>query len=276
VSNSARQRTWSPASIRAVHSAAAALPPALAMCLFLVGWEATVRVTSVQSFLLPSPTHVATALYLDRDVLKDAVVTTAIEAIGGLAGGVLAGIVMAVITVRWVALRRGLIPIAIAANSIPTIALAPIANTWFGSTNPVSKMVIVGLIVFFPTVINTARGLTLVDPRLLELMRSYGASETATFVKARSFNALPYVFTALKIAAPLSLISAMIAEYFGGPRTALGIYVLDRARIFQFADAWAAIVVASLVGIGMYLFVVVIEDRLLPWDAAVRSGRRAR
>src|SRR5437016_13484272 len=94
---------------------------------------------------------------------------------------------------------RTLLPFAIAANSVPIIAFAPIMNNWFGILNPLSKMMVVAVLVFFPIMINTLRGLTLVDQASLELMRSYAASELAIFGKVRVPNALPYIFTALKV-----------------------------------------------------------------------------
>src|SRR5207245_7769741 len=100
-------------------------------------------------------------------------------------------------------------------------------------------------LVFFPIMINPRRGLTLVEPGSLELMRSYAASELAIFAKVRVPNALPYIFTALKVSATLSLIGAIVAEYFGGSRSVLGQFIITEAAFLRFANAWAAIVVAS-------------------------------
>jgi len=107
------------------------------------------------------------------------------EALGGLALGATSGILVALATARWTATREALLPFAIAANSMPIIAFAPIFNNWFGIDNPFSKMAIVAVMVFFPLMINTVRGLVSVPPRSLELMRSYAASEFAILFKAR-------------------------------------------------------------------------------------------
>lgn len=163
-------------------------------------------------------------------------------------------------------------PFAIAMNSVPIIAFAPIMNNWFGLTNPASKMAIVAIIVFFPMMINTVRGLTLVDERQLELMQSYAASPLRTLVMLRLPNALPYVFSALRVASSLSVIGAIVAEFFGGPRATLGVYISQAASAFEFAQAWAAIVVASVIGISLYLLVLFAERRLMPWHHSLRDG----
>ena len=114
-------------------------------------------------------------------------------------------------------------PFAIAANAIPIIAFAPITNNWFGLLNPISKMAIAAVLCFFPTMINTLRGLISVHPSSIELMRSYAGGELATFRRVRIPSSLPFMFTGLKIAAVLSMIGAIVGEYFGGPTNALGV-----------------------------------------------------
>lgn len=187
------------------------------------------------------------------------------EALGGLAMGGIAGILMALATARWTATREALLPFAIAANSMPIIAFAPIMNNWFGLDNPFSKMAIVAVMVFFPMMINTVRGLTAVDGRSLELMRSYAASEFAILTKLRIPNALPYLFSGLKVAGALSMIGAIVGEYFGGPRIALGVFITQEAALFRFSSAWAAIIIACLLGIGLYVLIVAAERMAMPW-----------
>ena len=125
-------------------------------------------------------------------------------------------------------------PIAIAANAVPIIAFAPITNNWFGLLNPFSKMAIAAVLCFFPTMINTLRGLTSVHPSSIELMRSYGGGEVAIFRRVRIPNSLPFMFTGLKVAAVLSMIGAIVGEYFGGPTNALGVSILNDSQLFDF------------------------------------------
>ena len=124
-----------------------------------------------------------------------------------------------------------ILPVAVAANAIPIIAFAPIFNNWFGVLNPLSKMMIAAMLVFFPVMINVTRGLSQVEPSALELMRSYAASEWTVLRKVRIPNALPFFLTALKVATTLALIGAVVGEYFGGSSTVLGrVVVADPPR----------------------------------------------
>ncbi len=193
------------------------------------------------------------------------------EALGGMAMGTLAGIAVALATTRWTATREALLPFAIAANSMPIIAFAPIMNNWFGLDNPFSKMAIVTIMIFFPIMINTVRGLFSVDSRSLELMRSYAASDTEILIKLRIPNALPSLFSGLKVAGALAMIGAIVGEYFGGPRIALGVFITQEAALFRFASAWAAILVACLIGITIYLVILVAERLALPWHPTFRA-----
>ena len=238
----------------------------------LAVWEIAVRAFGIQQFLLPRPSAIAAAFTEHFDELVTVGGNTLVEAVGGLLIGGVAALAVALATARWTAASRALLPFAIAANSVPIIAFAPIMNNWFGVLNPLSKMMVVAVLVFFPIMINTLRGLTLVDRSSLELMRSYAATELAVFTKVRIPNALPYVFTALKVSATLSLIGAIVAEYFGGARSVLGQFIITEAAFFRFANAWAAIVVASAVSIAFFLIIVAIERVAIPWHASARTA----
>lgn len=240
----------------------------------LLLWEFLVVIFDIQQFLLPKPSVILgkfmeeVDLFLDPEsssLLFNATRATFYEALGGFIIGCGSGILLALITARWAVLTEAMMPFAIAANSVPIIAFAPIMNNWFGITNPFSKMAIVAIIVFFPTMINTVRGLTLVDERQLELMHSYAASPFKILFSLRIPNALPYIFSALRVASPLSLIGAVVAEFFGGPRATLGVFITQEASAFDFARAWTAILMASLIGISFYIVVLIAERLAMPW-----------
>ncbi|MGH2537652.1 MAG: ABC transporter permease [Candidatus Promineifilaceae bacterium] len=245
-------------------------PPLLLFVGAVLLWEAAVRGFQIQDFLLPSPTEIGATFAAEIGRLTHIGWFTTKEALGGLAIGSALGILAALVTARWTAASESLLPFAIAANSVPIIAFAPILNNWFGLDNPVSKMMIVAVIVFFPVMINTVRGLTLVEPAALELMRSYAASELEVLFQLRIPNALPFLFNALKVAAVLSMIGAVVSEYFGGNRSALGVYITQQAAQFRFDRAWAAIIIACLVGISLYLIIVAVERAVIPWHASLR------
>ncbi len=250
--------------------------PVLAVAVgVLAVWELAVTIFNIQQFILPKPSRIFTefahevSLYLDPDkssILFASTQATLRSAFGGFVLGCGSGILVAMITARFTVLREATMPFAIAANSVPIVAFAPIMNNWFGLTNPASKMAIVAIIVFFPAMINTVRGLTLIDARELELMHSYAASPLKILFALRIPNALPYIFSALRVASALAVIGAVVGEFFGGPRATLGVFITQEAAGFDFTRAWAAIVMASLIGIGFYLVVVLIERALMPWD----------
>jgi NitT/TauT family transport system permease protein len=193
------------------------------------------------------------------------------EALGGLVAGTAAGILAAFATSRWLVIREGILPFYIAMGAAPIVALAPITNQWFGITNPLSKMTVVAVMVFFPVMINTVRGLSEVDAGKVELMRSIAAKDSATLTKVRLPNALPYLFSALKVAVVLSLIGAIVAEYFGGSRAALGVYISQQAGLTRMAEAWSGIVVATLLGAILQFGLIGAERLLIPWHPSRRS-----
>ena len=165
-----------------------------------------------------------------------------------------------------------LLPLAIAANAVPIIAFAPIFNVWFNPLSPHSKMAIAGVLCFFPVMVNTLRGLQSASPRQIELMRSYAAATSRSGGASACPTALPYVFTALKVASVLAMIGAIVGEYFGGSFNALGVLIRSDAQIFDFERAWAGILVASLLGLALYAAVVVAERAVVRWAPENRDS----
>ncbi len=252
-----------------------------AIVVFVAGiaiWEGVIRGLGIRAFILPAPSSIIGALAKNWDAgyqIFPAARTTLQEAAGGLIGGALLGLVVAFAVARFPTARDIVLPIGIAVNAIPIVAFAPIANHWFGSQSAYSKMAIAGALVFFPIMINVLRGLTQVDDSALELMRSYAANEMAVLRKVRIPNALPFFLTGLKIGTTLSLIGAVVGEYFGGLNVALGRVVVESASTLSFEVTWAAILVVSVTGIVMYLAVTGLERVLIPWHQSVRGERLA-
>jgi NitT/TauT family transport system permease protein len=173
---------------------------------------------------------------------------------------------------RFKIVGTALMPIAIAANAIPIIAFAPIFNVWFNPLSPHSKMAISGVLCFLPVMVNTLRGLQSASPRQIELMRSYAASDLQIWRRVRVPTALPFVFTALKVASVLAMIGAVVGEYFGGSFNALGVLIRSKAQVFQFETAWAGILVASLLGIALYAAVALTERVVVRWAPETRDS----
>jgi NitT/TauT family transport system permease protein len=248
------------------------LPAAIAFLTVLLVWEGLTRLFGVESFVLSKPSEILASFTETFVVIWGAGLRTLIEAAGGFLIGVTLAVLTSLAAARWVGLREGMLPIAIALNATPIAALAPIFNNWFGLTNPFSKMAVVAVVVYFPVMINTTRGLLEVDSAELELMRSLAASPSEVMRRIRIPRALPYFFASIKVSAVLSLIAAIISEYFGGPQDVLGQYIVNRAQLFQFPDAWAAILVASILGVAFYLLILLAERRLMPWHVSFRSS----
>jgi NitT/TauT family transport system permease protein len=241
------------------HRAFEWLPALALLVLVLVLWQGAIAAFHIQQFLLPKPTEIGKSFWNDRHTLWPAGWYTFKEALGGFVGGSLAGILVATFVARFKLLGLAIMPIAIAANAVPIVAFAPIFNAWFDPLSPSSKMAIAGVLCFFPVMVNTLRGLQSVSPRQVELMRSYAASDLTIWRYVRVPASLPYVFTALKVASVLSMIGAIVGEYFGGAFTALGVLINSDANTFDFTTAWAGILVASLLGIAMYAGVAALE-----------------
>jgi NitT/TauT family transport system permease protein len=248
-------------------------PALLILVLGLVGWELAVDAFGIQKFLLPKPSEILSAFWDQRAVLWPAGWYTFTEAFWGFVIGVSFGIGAALLLARFRSVGSALMPYFIAASAIPIIAFAPIANAWFGIEKG-SKIFIAALLCFFPVLVNTLRGLTSVKPAQVELMRSYAAGTPAVFRRVRIPTSLPYVFASLKVACVLAMIGAIVGEYFGGSQQQLGIQIKNSAALFQFETAWAAILVACILGVCFYLAVSLAEILTMRrYPSAARARR---
>ena len=228
--------------------------PALAVfVLGIVLWQGLVVAFDVQDFLLPKPTEIAQTFWHERSSLWHAGIYTFKEALGGFALGSSLGILSALLFANFRWLGTAFMPFAVAANAIPIIAFAPIFNDWFGLLNPFSNLAIA------------------VDPRAIELMRTYAAGQVSIFKRVRIPASLPHMFAGLKIASVLSMIGAIVGEYFGGPTTALGVKILNASAYSNFTVAWAGIVLASAFGILFYGAVALAERFATSWDPSRRD-----
>jgi NitT/TauT family transport system permease protein len=245
--------------------------PSAAVFVGVIGiWE-----FAVHGGVLPRPSEILGALVENwssgRWPLFAAARNTFLEAMLGLVIGSFFGVLWGAAVARWTTARDALLPVAIAANAIPIIAFAPIMNNWFGVLNPLSKAAIAAVLVFFPIFINVVRGLAAVDPAAIELMRSYAVSEWVIQRKVRIPVALPFFLTGLKVSTTLSLIGAIVAEYFGGSSDVIGRVVVQSASALRWDVSWAAILFGATTGILFYLAIAGAERLLIPWHASVRG-----
>jgi len=230
---------------------------------FLAVWEVAVRVTETPVYLVPAPTDIVAVLAEDVAELAPAAATTLLQATAGLVLGGALGLAMATAITFWQQLEQGVMSLALLIKSTPIIAIAPILTVWLGF-GPAPKVVVTALLTFFPVLINSLEGFRSVDPAIAEWFRSADAPPRQYFLQARWPSARPFLFAALKVAAPLSLIGAVVAEWMGassglGRRMWLAYTNLDMPSLF------AAVVVLTALSAGVYRLVVGAEKRTVHW-----------
>jgi NitT/TauT family transport system permease protein len=228
-------------------------------------WEGAVRFFGIPLYLLPAPSQILTSFLERPSYLLGIGMATFSNALMGCTLGCTLGVAVATLCVRWPLVADGLVPLAIAASAVPIIALSPLMGIWLGIISPASKIAIVAVMTFFPTLVSVYKGL--ISPRAdaLMLMRSYAAPQREIFLKLRAPAALPFFFNALRVCTTLSMIGAVVAEFFGGPQNALGVYIKTQAGILRTREAWSAILVACLYGLLFYLAVALVERAAMPW-----------
>lgn len=244
-----------PSRLRAF--AARALPPALTFLIIVGLWEMAVRALRVPAFLVPAPSGVLGAAWTERAALAASLFTTGQGACLGFLLSVALGTSFGVLfsLSRW--LERGLYPYALFLQTVPIVAIAPLLVLWFG---PGLRAVSVSafIVSVFPIIANTLAGLRSVDPRLTDLFRLYNASLRDQVVKLRIPTAIPSVITGLKVASGLSVIGAIVGEFVAGfseGSAGLGITVLSAYRQLRTDLLFAAVLLASILGLSLFALV---------------------
>jgi NitT/TauT family transport system permease protein len=235
------------------------VPPLFVGAIMLGSWEFVVNAFEIRPFLLPAPSAIWSVLGERTGDIWDAMYVTGANALVGLILGVLFGVAMSFVLMRFQTVNELVTPLAIALNAIPIIVLVPVFNNMFSSTTEVPRRLMVTLIVFFIVMVNVAKGLRQVSATHLELMKSYAASPREIIIKTRIPNAVPYLFTALKIAAPAAVITAFVSEYFGGRQNGLGYSITSNAASSRTDVMWAYVVGACVLGLVFYLIAVGLE-----------------
>jgi NitT/TauT family transport system permease protein len=232
---------------------------------FLLGWEVLVQLNDIRPYLLPAPSAIGEQIVDNRAELLDSAWVTGANALVGLAAGAVLGILTALVASRFRVVDSLLVPLAAAVNAMPIIALAPIFNTMFSTTSSVPRRLVVTLVVFFPLFVNALRGLRQVAPIHRELMDSYAAGGWTFARVVRIPNALPFVFTGLRLASSLAVIAAVVAEYFGGVQKGLGTRITSAASNTAYPRAWAYVAAACALGLVFYLAATLLERLAMPW-----------
>ena len=245
-------------------------PPIVFGVGFLTLWELAVKVFDFQPYFLPPPSAIWEQFKENPQLIWDATKVSGLNALIGLVVGTAFGISVAFLLGRYRLLNDLMTPLAIALNAVPIFVLVAVFNNMFSITSEVPRRLMVTLVVYFIVLVNVTRGLREVHPTQLELMRSYAASEVAILRKVRVPNAVPYLFTALKIAAPAAVITAFVSEYFGGSQNGLGSRIVASIAISKNATAWAYVLGACLLGLTFYLIAVALERVATPGGVGAR------
>jgi NitT/TauT family transport system permease protein len=238
--------------------------PVLGVAGLLFAWWAVVTGFHVKPFIAPSPWLVAQTLVAKSDVLLQNMVPTAIEASAGFLLGNLAAILLATLFVHNKTLQDIFYPVAVMINSIPVVAKAPILVLIMGNgLSP--KITIAAIVCFFPTLVNMVRGLQAVNPQAMELMQILSASKREIFFKLRLYASLPYLFSALRIAASMSVIGAVVGEWIGSTQ-GIGAMIIQATYSFDSALLYTAIIMSAVLSGLFFLMIAILERWLITWQ----------
>jgi NitT/TauT family transport system permease protein len=250
--------------LRLACGAAGDLLPPVGTLLVAAGiWEAWVRLRDVPAYLVPAPSAVVARMAQDPAFFAREGLVTLQGALAGFALGSAVAIALAVIMAHSRFLEKSIVPLAILVKVTPIVAIAPLLAIWFGF-GLVPKVFIAGLIAFFPVMVNGLMGFRSVNAGALELLQSLAASRLEVFLKLRVPSSLPYLFAAFKVSIPLSVIGAVVAEWFSGER-GLGRVIQVANNNLDLDTAFGAIFSLAILGIGLYLLTAALERRLLFW-----------
>ena len=237
----------------------------------IVVWELLVRGWQVPLVILPPPSLVIITASENLDILwKDLNQTFFKGALRGYLIGCGSAIVVGVLVERYDALRIGLLPVANFMAALPIVGTAPILVMWFGFDWE-SKAAVVVVMVFFPMLINTVAGLQESTKIQNDLLQTYAAGKTQTFLKLRFPAAMPFIFNGLKICTTLALIGAIVAEFFGSPTLGMGFRISTSVGQLALDMVWAEIVVAALAGSLFYGIMAIIEKGVTFWHPSQRG-----
>ena len=242
------------------------IPAAILALLALAIWQLVVIAADVPAYIVPSPTEIGRELISRGPSLVADLGWTMLEAVTGflIGGGV--AFVTAVVFVHIRIVERAAFPWAIVLQTIPIVAIAPLLTIWFGYTL-VPKVAIAAIICFFPVLVNTTRGLRSVSSQAMELMRVLSARKASIFWRLRLPSSLPYVFAGLRVAATLSVIGAIVAEFTGADR-GIGFVIVQASYRIDTRLMFAAITLSSLAGIVFFHLIGWIERAALRWPEA--------
>ena len=250
------------------NSVTSVLYPLLFGVLILVLWQTQVlhKVLHTDTYVLPLPTRILNIIANNSSAIQTNVWASLIVILSGLGLGSLLGYLAAIGATFFPKFGKGGLAVISAFNAIPIVALAPVIINWTKDISTeasvrstAAKIIVVMLVCMSSMSINAYRGLTELRPFSLDLMSSYAANKRTVLFKLRFPNSIPYIFTALKVSVPSSVISTLVSEYFAEYRIGVGRQIRENILIAQYATAWAYILVACLIGIVLFVLLLIAE-----------------
>jgi NitT/TauT family transport system permease protein len=240
-----------------------ALMPLLGTASLLFVWWALIAVFDVKSFIAPAPQVVAMTLYSKSDVLLGNLWPTAIEAVSGFVIGNFTAVCLATLFVHRKSIEQAFFPIVVLLNSVPVVAKAPILVLLLGN-GMAPKIAIAAVVCFFPTLVNMVRGLEAVSPQALELMHVLSASKTEIFMRLRLQTSIPFLFSALKIAASTAVVGAIVGEWIGS-QEGIGALIIQATYNFDSALLYATVFCGSALSVLFFLLIRSAERLCVRW-----------
>ena len=240
-----------------------AAPPLVLGALLILAWQLVVSLGHIKPFLLPGPGAVVATLMDSKWQWLSQASVTLLEVLGGFALAAGVGTFLGIVITWSEATRNAVLPFLVFLNSLPKIALAPLFIIWLGY-GVMPNMVIAFISAFFPIAINTATGVTEVDPDMLDFARALCVPKWKVFFKIRLPNALPYIFSGLKISTTLAVIGAIVGEFIASTR-GLAAIIMNAQGVLATDAILASLVWISAIGLGLFGFVALLQRLLMPW-----------
>ena len=247
--------------------------PFLLIIVMLVLWDILIRAFKIPPYLIPTPLDVVGQLWKEWPMLLSQAAPTTWATLGGFVLSVLIGVPVAMMIAYSRVIESFVYPLLVFSQSIPKIAIAPLFVVWFGF-GIIPKVIAAFLLGFFPVVVSTVMGFKSVEQDMVDLARSMGSSRLQMFFKISLPQALPAIFSGMKVSITLAVVGAVVGEFVGS-NSGIG-YVLQKANgNFDLPLMFAALVVLSMIGVILFVLLDVLERYMLPWHASQRNQFQA-
>ncbi|MFF2052636.1 ABC transporter permease [Leifsonia sp. NPDC058194] len=239
------------------------LPPLIAFAVAAVLWQ---LVAISNPYVIPTLDAIGASLVSDAGMYFSNLLVTAQEVVIGAAAGILGGFLLAVVMAEFQLVERAVMPLVVVVMVTPIVAIAPALVVAFGF-GMMPKYIVTGLVVFFPMLVNSLAGLRDVDGRALDVMKTLHASRWEIFRHLRLPGSMPYFFAGLRIALPLAIVGAAVAEFVAaGQQAGLGSLVTVSAAQANLPVTWASIALLCLMGVVLVSLLAIVRKRVLWWS----------